>query len=141
MLICDSNGNRTESNVESNRIQTKHRGNESQSKATSPQMVAATAESDRDRIAATVAVVGPSLVMKTPLRNFILDMATQELGLRVRCDSASTAWWSPIRLRGINVHDQAGQLIGTATQINTQRSLAQLIANPTEFGNIQIDAL
>jgi translocation and assembly module TamB len=80
----------------------------------------------------------PLIVAKTPLRNMALSAAVPSKALKVTAADASLNWISGPSLSGIEVKDDAGNVLLVAQSISINRPPGSLMLNPRDLGEIQI---
>lgn len=82
----------------------------------------------------------PILIAHSPLLNWIVGMAAADLDGQVRIGSASLGWFSPIELGDIEVRDAQEQPVVSISEVHGDRSLLQLLWNPSRTGWFRIVA-
>jgi len=82
----------------------------------------------------------PWLVANTALRNFLIGQVVNEEGVRVTAGEADFGWWSPLRLRDVNVAGDIPQVSLQIHEINFERSwLATWLGLPG-LGQVTVDS-
>lgn len=80
----------------------------------------------------------PTLVAKTPLRNWALRSAVADLKGDVTARSASLGWFSLPKLSGLEIRDEQGQTVLEIPEIGTDRSLLSLLWDYSRLGRIRL---
>lgn len=81
----------------------------------------------------------PTIIAKTPLRNYFARKALAELHGSVQIGSASLGWFSPLTLREITLTDEAGQTIATIGEITSTKTLVALLGNSSDLGRFTVN--
>lgn len=81
----------------------------------------------------------PTIIAKTPLRNYFARKALAELRGSVQIGSASLGWFSPLRLREITLTDETGHTIATIGEITSTKTLVELLRNSSELGSVTVN--
>ncbi len=81
----------------------------------------------------------PQIVANTPLRGMAIKRLTRDLRGSLHVGGASLAWWSPPELRELELRDEKGQVIASASNLRLSRSLFSLAIDHDDLGAISID--
>lgn len=81
---------------------------------------------------------GPTLVSKSPLRNLLLSRAIPSDKLTIRCEWASFRWLGGQAIHGLTIADTTGAPLLAVESIVLDRSLAELLANASELGKLEL---
>ncbi len=79
----------------------------------------------------------PSLVVRTPLKQVLIDRLLAGFGGRVTIQEISCGWITNIELRGIEATDHQGQPLFQVSEVKLQKSLTSLLG-VTDLGTIEI---
>lgn len=83
----------------------------------------------------------PMLVAHTPLRNQVLAWAAGDLNGTLTAESASLGWFSPVVLKGVEVRDPAGELVLSAAEISSDRTLLGLLGDDGDLGRLRLHSV
>jgi hypothetical protein len=81
----------------------------------------------------------PTMIAKTPLRNYFARKALAELRGSIQIGSASLGWFSPLTLREITLADEAGRTMATIGEITSSETLFALLRNSSELGSFTVN--
>ncbi|MCH2181514.1 MAG: hypothetical protein MK108_05865 [Mariniblastus sp.] len=79
----------------------------------------------------------PSLILLGPIRQRLVDWALSDLHGQVQMESISTGWFSPIRIRGLELLDENGQVIASVPQVTTSKRLIDFLRSE-QLGRIEL---
>ncbi len=82
--------------------------------------------------------LAPQIVASTPLLQTVVDRAAPELEGRLRVESASLGWFSPVVLRGITWRDADDQPLAEVRSVRIERNVYQLLTNASDLGEIRV---
>ncbi|HYO25299.1 MAG TPA: hypothetical protein VEQ85_10135, partial [Lacipirellulaceae bacterium] len=85
-----------------------------------------------------LALAGPTIVGKTPLRNLLLSSALPPAAARLSSADASFSWVAGQSLTGVTLTDASGAPIATIESATIDRSLVALAANNRHLGKIVV---
>jgi len=80
----------------------------------------------------------PAITARTSLRDRIVDSALVDLNGKVRSESASMSWFSPVELRGVTFTEPSGRVAVTAPKLTTSKTLWQLATQRDDLGTFHI---
>ena len=69
----------------------------------------------------------PYLLLLGPVRQRLIDWAMADVHGQVKMESLSTGWFSPIRIRGLELQDDNGQVVLSIPQITTSKRLIDFL--------------
>lgn len=81
--------------------------------------------------------LAPLVVAKTALLERITNRLLADLNGSIRIGSASLGWFSPVRLNGLELHDDSGNVVVDIRSIVSEKSLLSLIVSPSELGTFR----
>ena len=80
----------------------------------------------------------PTIVAKSPLRDWALRSAITDLKGSVTARSASLGWFSFPKLSGLEIRDEQGQTVLEIPEIGTDRPLLSLLWDYSHLGRIRL---
>ena len=90
-------------------------------------------------LAAVLAWFAPAIVARTGLRDVAIRNAVAgQIDGTVTVDSVSASWQSPVELRGVRVHDPAGNPVAVVDSLTTSKTLLELARDPSDLGTITV---
>jgi hypothetical protein len=78
--------------------------------------------------------VSPTLVARTPLRNWIAARALSSLEGQIHVGGASLWWFTPPAFTDVEVRDHTGRVLLRAPRIESSKSLAALLCESSDLG-------
>jgi hypothetical protein len=91
-------------------------------------------------VAMLVLLLLPTIVGYTPLASWIANRAAADVNGRVEFDSASLAWFSPIKLYGLKIVDPEDRSVIEVSEVHGDRSLAAMLWNAADLGRFRLEA-
>ncbi len=79
----------------------------------------------------------PYLLLLGPVRQRLIDWAMADVHGQVKMESLSTGWFSPIRIRGLELQDDNGQVVLSIPQITTSKRLIDFLRSD-QLGQIEL---
>ena len=79
----------------------------------------------------------PMILLQTSLKQKAIDYATADLNGNLKVESASAGWFSPVKLSGVQLTDQAGQTVASIDEITVDKTLLNL-ATGSDYGTVRI---
>ena len=79
----------------------------------------------------------PTILLQTSLKQKAIDWATADLNGNLKVKQASAGWFSPVKLSGIELTDEAGGTVATVGEIVLDKSLLKL-ATASDYGTVRI---
>ncbi len=80
----------------------------------------------------------PTVIARTPLMGWILGRGVRVEGT-ASLEAASLGWFSPVKLKGLAIHDNDGQAVLRVDRIETEKSLLTLLRNDGDLGVIRVE--
>lgn len=95
-------------------------------------------------VAALILLIGllwlaPILVAHSPALSWVVGYLTTGMRGKVRVESASLGWFSPVEMSGIEIRDEQGQPVLEASKITGQRWLSGLVWNWSKLGRFRAE--
>jgi hypothetical protein len=89
-------------------------------------------------VVAGLAVAAPTIIGKTPLRNYVLGEALPPAAGLLAANDGAFAWLGNQSLAGFTLTEPAGQPIVTAESVRLERTLLGLTANSSNLGKLVV---
>lgn len=83
--------------------------------------------------------MAPTIVAKTPLRQWVVAMLVEDLDGTATARSMSLGWFSPATFNEVELLDASDQPVLTATKISGDRSLWALLRDRSDLGTIRVE--
>lgn len=81
----------------------------------------------------------PIVVAKSPLLSWVVGSLTAEVQGKVRVESASLGWFSPIEMSGVEIHDANGQPVVEVSKLTGERWLTGLLWDSSNLGRFRAE--
>ena len=81
----------------------------------------------------------PAIIVRTPLKQKAIDWATADFKGNIVADNVSTGWFSPTRISGVTVRNDAGDTLVTVDSVTTSKSLYGFASASSELGEIEVE--
>jgi hypothetical protein len=78
----------------------------------------------------------PSIVLRSRVRNWLLNKLSPDLATQIHVDGISSGWWTPIELRGVRY--ASGSVEVLAESIRFDRTLLELMRDWRHLGAIRV---
>ncbi len=82
--------------------------------------------------------LAPFIVSKSPVLHYVLDRATADMHVQVRCGSATLNWFRPPELRDVQILDAKQQTVLDLQRLTLGRPLWNLLQDPANLGRIEL---
>ncbi|MEX2173979.1 MAG: hypothetical protein WD872_06420 [Pirellulaceae bacterium] len=87
---------------------------------------------------AGLAVASPTILSATGLWKSLLAAAVPDLAGKIEIGSLSLAWWSPIEMQNLTVHDEQGDVIAQVPLVRSHKTLLALAMNYRDLGTFEV---
>ncbi len=81
----------------------------------------------------------PQIIVLSPLRYVLLDSLAEHYQGAVRYEAAHVGWLRPVAISKVEVFDLDGDVLLTAKQITTEKSLLGLLLSGRDLGTVTVD--
>jgi hypothetical protein len=81
----------------------------------------------------------PAIVVRSPLRDFLIAHSLDDFPGRIVLGSASAGWFSPVAAQDVSVLDGSGGEVAKVPVLRTEKSLLSLIADTSQLGTIRVE--
>jgi len=83
--------------------------------------------------------LAPIVVAQSPLLSWVVGSLTAEVQGKVRVESASLGWFSPVEMSGVEVRDENGQPVVAVSKLTGERWLMGLLWNSSNLGRFRVE--
>lgn len=81
----------------------------------------------------------PSLLTHSPVIHSLVDSFFKPYGWKVKVETISIGWISPLRLKGIDAIGPSGETMVVAEALDAQLTVMDLLSGKTDWGTITVD--
>lgn len=83
--------------------------------------------------------LAPIVVAKSPLLSWVVARLTADVHGRVRVETASLGWFSPVEMSGVEICDENGQPVVEVSKLTGERWLTGLLWNASNLGRFRAE--
>jgi hypothetical protein len=88
-----------------------------------------------------LAALGPKLVARTPLLDWLVQSAAADLDGTMSVGNATLGWFAPVVLENVAIIDRDGRPLLTVARVETSKTLLDLARDTPDLGRIRCDGL